>query len=107
MADTLRAGDTYENALREVVEADYGRLSEEMQLALRRMEDGENLETALTGFANRVDSERIKRTVQIILDSIRQDPPYLTYFKRNRRRPKRLRKIKRRKKRNTMQFLFK
>ncbi|OQA32082.1 MAG: flagellar assembly protein J [archaeon ADurb.Bin336] len=71
MADTLRAGDTYENALREVVEADYGRLSEEMQLALRRMEDGENLETALTGFANRVDSERIKRTVQIILDSIR------------------------------------
>ena len=71
MADTLRAGDTYENALREVVEADYGRLSEEMQLALRRMEDGENLDTALMGFANRIDSERIKRTVKIILDSIK------------------------------------
>jgi len=71
MADTLKAGDTYENALREVVNADYGRLSEEMQLALRRMEDGENLDTALTGFANRVDSLRIKRTITIILDSIK------------------------------------
>ena len=71
MADTLKAGDTYENALREVVNAEYGRLSEEMQLALRRMEDGENLDTALTGFANRVDSLRIKRTVTIILDSIK------------------------------------
>lgn len=71
MADTLKAGDTYENALREVVEADYGRLSDEMQLALRRMEDGENLDTALTGFANRIDSLRVKRTVTIILDSIK------------------------------------
>lgn len=71
MADTLKAGDTYENALREVVEADYGRLSEEMQIALRRMEDGENLDTALTGFANRIDSVRVKRTITIILDSIK------------------------------------
>ena len=71
MADTLKAGDTYENALREVVEADYGRLSEEMQLALRRMEDGENLDTSLTGFANRIDSIRVKRTITIILDSIK------------------------------------
>jgi len=71
MADTLKAGDTYENALREVVEADYGRLSEEMQLALRRMEDGENLDTALNGFANRVDSLRVKRTITIVLDSIK------------------------------------
>ena len=71
MADTLKAGDTYENALREVVNAEYGRLSDEMQLSLRRMEDGENLDTALTGFANRVDSLRIKRTITIILDSIK------------------------------------
>ncbi len=71
MADTLKAGDTYENALREVVNAEYGRLSDEMQLSLRRMEDGENLDTALTGFANRVDSIRIKRTITIILDSIK------------------------------------
>jgi flagellar protein FlaJ len=71
MADTLKAGDTYESALREVVDADYGRLSEEMQLALRRLEEGENLETALTGFADRIDSRLIKRTITIILDSIK------------------------------------
>jgi flagellar protein FlaJ len=71
MADTLKAGDTYESALREVVESDYGRLSEEMQLALRRLEDGENIESALTGFAERIDSKIVKRTITIILDSIR------------------------------------
>jgi len=71
MADTLKAGDTYESALREVVESDYGRLSEEMQIALRRLEDGENLENALNGFAERVDSRLVKRTILIILDSIR------------------------------------
>jgi flagellar protein FlaJ len=71
MADTLKAGDTYESALREIVESDYGRLSEEMQLALRRLEDGENLETALSGFSERIDSRLIKRTITIVLDSIK------------------------------------
>jgi flagellar protein FlaJ len=71
MADTLKAGDTYESALREVVESDYGRLSEEMGLALRRLEDGENLDSALSGFAQRIDSRLIKRTITIILDSIK------------------------------------
>jgi flagellar protein FlaJ len=71
MADTLKAGDTYESALREIVESDYGRLSEEMQLALRRLEDGENLETALSGFSDRIDSRLIKRTITIVLDSIK------------------------------------
>jgi flagellar protein FlaJ len=71
MADTLKAGDTYEGALREIVDADYGRLSEEMQLALRRLEDGETLENALNGFAQRIDSRLIKRTMTIILDSIK------------------------------------
>ncbi|MFA6268799.1 MAG: type II secretion system F family protein [archaeon] len=71
MADTLKAGDTYESALREVVESDYGRLSDEMQLAIRRIEDGENLETSLTSFADRIDSRLVKRTIVIILDSIK------------------------------------
>jgi flagellar protein FlaJ len=71
MADTLKAGDTYESALREVANSDYGRLSEEMGLALRRLEEGENLETALSGFAERVDSRTVRRTILIVLDSIR------------------------------------
>jgi len=71
MADTLKAGDTYEGALREVVESEYGRLSEEMSFALRRLEDGENLESALNGLAARIDSRIVKRTITIILDSIK------------------------------------
>lgn len=71
MADTLKAGDTYESALREVVNSDYGRLSEEMKLALRRLEEGENIETSLRGFAERIDSRLVKRTIIILLDSIK------------------------------------
>jgi archaeal flagellar protein FlaJ len=71
MADTLKAGDTYESALREVANSEYGRLSEEMELALRRLEEGENLDTSLRGFAERIDSKTVKRTIAIILDSVR------------------------------------
>ncbi len=71
MADTLKAGDTYESALREVANSEYGRLSEEMELALRRLEEGENLDTSLKGFAARIDSKIVKRTIAIILDSVR------------------------------------
>jgi archaeal flagellar protein FlaJ len=71
MADTLKAGDTYESALREVATSEYGRLSEEMELALRRLEEGENIDTTLKGFAERIDSKTVKRTIAIILDSIR------------------------------------
>ncbi len=71
MADTLKAGDTYESALREVVNSDYGRLSEEMEIALRRLEEGENIETSLRGFAERIDSRLVKRTIVILLDSIK------------------------------------
>lgn len=71
MADTLKAGDTYESALREVVNAEYGRLSEEMAIALRRLEEGENIDTALRGFSERINSRLIRRTIVIILDSIK------------------------------------
>jgi len=71
MADTLKAGDTYESALREVKDADYGRLSEEIGVALRRLEEGENIETALKGFSDSIDSRLVKRTMIILLDSIK------------------------------------
>ncbi len=71
MADTLKAGDTYESALREVVNSGYGRLSDEMQIALIRLEEGENIDTSLRGFAERIDSRLIKRTITILLDSIK------------------------------------
>lgn len=71
MADTLKAGGTYEYALREVANSEYGPLSEEMELALRRLEEGENLETSLRGFADNIESRLVKRSINIILDSIK------------------------------------
>ena len=71
MSDTLKAGGTYEYALREVTNSDYGPLTDEMSLALRRLEEGENLETSLRGFANSVESKLVKRSINIIIDSIK------------------------------------
>ncbi len=71
MADTLKAGGTYEFALREIATSEYGPLSGEMEGVLRKMEEGENLENSLNSFAANVESRLIKRTVAIIIDSIK------------------------------------
>ncbi len=70
MADTLKAGGTFEYALRSVSSAEYGPLTEETNLILRRLEEGENLENSMRAFANNVNSKVVKRAVTIILDSI-------------------------------------
>jgi len=70
MADTLKAGGTFEYALRTVSTAEYGPLTEEVGLVLRRLEEGENLQNSLRGFANNVNSRVLKRAIDIILDSI-------------------------------------
>ncbi|MCX8189620.1 MAG: type II secretion system F family protein [Candidatus Diapherotrites archaeon] len=70
MADTLKAGGTFEYALRTVSSAEYGPLTYEIALVLRRLEEGENLSNALKNFAYNVNSRVIKRAVDIILDSI-------------------------------------
>jgi len=71
MADTLKAGATYEFALREVATAQYGPLSKEIELTLRKLEEGENLENSLSSFADNIDSRLVKRTIAIIVDSIK------------------------------------
>lgn len=70
MADTLKAGGTFEYALRTVSSAEYGPLTEEIALVLRRLEEGENFSNALKNFAYNVNSRVIRRAVDIILDSI-------------------------------------
>jgi len=70
MADTLKAGGTFEYALRTVSSAEYGPLTKEVSLVLRRLEEGENLENALRGFARNVNSRVLRRAIDIILDSI-------------------------------------
>ncbi len=71
MADTLKAGGTYEFAFREIATSEYGPLSKEMGNVLRKMEEGENLENSMNAFAANIESTLVKRTIAIIIDSIK------------------------------------
>ncbi len=107
MADTLKAGDTYESALREVAESDYGRLSEEMANALRRLEDGETLENSLIVFSKRIDSKVVKRSITIILDSIKTGASLADILEEISDDVRDFQRLKsERKAETTMQFLF-
>jgi len=71
MADTLKAGGTYEYALREISTADYGPLTKEIDNVLRKLEEGENFENSLKALSENVDSRLVQRSVTIIIDSIK------------------------------------
>lgn len=71
MAETLKAGGTYEYALREVAVSAYGPLKREIEGILRNLEEGENFDNSLELFASNVNSRLVKRTVTIIVDSIK------------------------------------
>ncbi|MEK6972825.1 MAG: type II secretion system F family protein [archaeon] len=71
IGDTLKAGGTFEYALRGISTAEYGALSEEIDNILRRLQEGENLENSLKGFSQDVDSKLVKRSVNIIIDSVK------------------------------------
>lgn len=70
ISDTLKAGGTFEYALRGIATAEYGALTEEMNGVLRKISEGENLENSLRGFAEKIDSKLVKRSVNIIIDSV-------------------------------------
>src|SRR3989338_127058 len=71
IADTLRAGGTYEYAMREIASSEYGYLKKEMNNVLRKLEEGENFENALKTLSTNVDSRLVQRTVTIIIDSVK------------------------------------
>jgi flagellar protein FlaJ len=71
MADTLRAGGTYEYTLREISESEYGPIKKEMQEVLRKLEEGENFENSLKTLSENIDSRLVQRVVTIIIDSVR------------------------------------
>lgn len=107
MADTLKAGDTYESALREVANAEYGRLSEEINIALRRLEEGANMESALMSFAERVDSRLVKRTITIIVDSVKTGASLAEVLDEISEDVRDIHRLKEDRKANTqMQFMF-
>ena len=71
IADTMKAGSSFDFALREVASADYGALSVEINAVIRRLEMGDSLHDALTYLTIRVDSKIIRRTVTLIQESLR------------------------------------
>jgi flagellar protein FlaJ len=71
LADTLKAGGTYEFALREASENDYGPLTGELKLVLRRLEEGQNLDKSLQLMQENIDSRLVKRTLSIIIDALK------------------------------------
>lgn len=71
MADVLKAGGTYEFALREIATSDFGPLTKEVSVVLRKLEEGENFENSLKTLSNNIDSRLVKRSVTIIIDSVK------------------------------------
>lgn len=72
IADTLRAGGTYEFALRELANSDFGPLTKEMQKVLRKLDEGENMENSFKTLAiDNAESKLVRRSVIIIIDSLK------------------------------------
>lgn len=71
IAYLLKSGGTYEYAIREITSYDYGPLNDELETVLLRLEQGYNFEESLSIIGENVDSELIKKTIAIIIDSIK------------------------------------
>lgn len=71
IAYLLKTGGTYEYAIRELTSYDYGPLNDELENVLLRLEQGYNFEDSLNIIAENVDSNIVKKTIAIIIDSIK------------------------------------
>jgi flagellar protein FlaJ len=71
MADILRAGGTYEFALREISLGEFGPLNDEIAKVLRKLEEGESFEKAMRTLPEEVDSRLVDRTITVIIDAIK------------------------------------
>jgi len=71
IAYLLKTGGTYEYAIRELTSYDYGPLNDELENVLLRLEQGYNFEDSLNIIAENVDSNIVKKTIGIIIDSIK------------------------------------
>ncbi len=97
IADTMKAGSSFDYALREASSADLGPLSSEFNETIRRLEMGDSTQDALSHMALRIDSKIVKRTLTLIkeclrtgaqladvLDEIANDTKYLFRIKKMR-----------------------
>jgi flagellar protein FlaJ len=71
IAYLLKSGGTYEYAIRELTSYDYGPLNVELENVLLRLEQGYNFEESLSIIGENVDSQLIRKTIAIIIDSIK------------------------------------
>jgi len=71
IADTMKAGSSFDFALREVSTADFGPLSFEINEAIRRLEMGDTMSVALSYLALRIESKIVRRTLTLIQESLR------------------------------------
>jgi len=75
IADTMKAGSSFDYALREVCVADFGPLSFEINEVIRRIEMGDSTTKALDVLSYRVESKIVRRTVTLIKESLRTGAP--------------------------------
>jgi len=71
IADTMKAGSSFDYALREASSADLGPLSFEFNETIRRLEMGDSTQDALSHMALRIDSKIVKRTLTLIKECLR------------------------------------
>ncbi len=71
IADTMKAGSSFDYALREVTSADFGPVSFEISEAIRRLEMGDTMHVALSYLSLRIESKIVRRTVTLIQESLR------------------------------------
>ncbi len=75
IADTMKAGSSFDYALREVCVADFGPLSFEINEVIRRIEMGDTTIKALDFLSYRVESKVVRRTVTLVQESLRTGAP--------------------------------
>ncbi len=71
IAYLLKTGGTYEYAIRELTSYDYGPLNDELENVLLRLEQGYNFEDSLNIISENVESNIVRKTIAIVIDSIK------------------------------------
>jgi archaellum biogenesis protein FlaJ (TadC family) len=75
IADTMKAGSSFDYAIREVCVADFGPLSYEINEVIRRLEMGNSMSVALDYLSLHIDSKIVRRTVTLIQESLKTGAP--------------------------------
>ncbi|HOD89463.1 MAG TPA: type II secretion system F family protein [archaeon] len=70
IADSMKAGSSFDFSLREVASADFGPLSLQITEMVRRLEMGYTMQDALSYLSDTIDSKTIRRTITIIKEAL-------------------------------------